>query len=101
MLLKKLKFFDLGLFKATETQCRTGRRRRVRKGVSLPGTISMPSDSNIFMLGMKKQKALTQEKLQVWPGVVRFIFCVNRFLSPFVCPEKGNGAGEESEAQVW
>lgn len=53
---KKLKFFDLGLFKATETQCRTGRRRRVRKGVSLPGTISMSSDSNIFMLGMKNKR---------------------------------------------
>lgn len=52
----KLKFFDLGLFKATETQCRTGRKRRVRKGVSLSGTISMSSDSNIFMLGMKNKR---------------------------------------------
>lgn len=57
---KKLKVFDLGLFKAAETQCRTGRRRGIRnlcqEGVSLPGTISMSSDSNIFMLGMKNKR---------------------------------------------
>lgn len=72
---KKLKFFDLGLFKATETQGRTGRRRRVRNGVSLPRTISMASDSNIFMLGIETERFDLRKKPQspAWNSLFYFL----------------------------